>query len=185
MDSASSRTVAKVDMRRCAIASARSSSPSRCGRREYSERNSRPFPETRRPEADVYPGAGDGCGGSVRRRCTNQTLAASVTSFHRRISKPHCFRRVVDRPDAVRPRIAPAGPVVDDRVVGPAIPQRLDHGHELLAAGIAIRVAQLARTAEVARCGRNHDVTMFQATRPLPLQARQEYLAKLTGLRDA
>src|SRR5262249_56939967 len=60
--------------------------------------------------------------------------------------------RVVDRSDAVRPRITTALPVVDHRVIGPAVPQRLDHGHELLPAGIAVCVAHLARTAEVACC---------------------------------
>src|SRR5437763_213487 len=40
---------------------------------------------------------------------------------------------VVDRPDAVHFGIAPAGAVVEHRVLGPAIPQPLDHGHELFA----------------------------------------------------
>src|SRR6516162_2055915 len=74
--------------------------------------------------------------------------------------------RVVDRSDAVRPRITTAVPVVDHRVVGPAVPQRLDHRHELLAAGIAICMAHLARTTEVARCcgkPRSDDVPAYAA----------------------
>ena len=55
----------------------------------------------------------------------------------------------------------PLGAVVDDRVRRPAVPQRLDHGHELLAAGIAVGVADLARAAVIARRRREprgHDV---------------------------
>ena len=57
------------------------------------------------------------------------------------------------RADRIRP--------IDHRIVGPAVPQRLDHAHELLAARIAVCVAYLGRTAEVARCRgkpRRHDV---------------------------
>jgi hypothetical protein len=46
----------------------------------------------------------------------------------------------------------PADPIIDDGIVGPAVPQRLDYSHELLGAGIAFRVAHLARIAEVAGC---------------------------------
>ena len=58
---------------------------------------------------------------------------------------------MVDRTYAVRPRIAPAGAVVDHRIVGPAVPQRFDHGHELLAAVVAVGVAHLALAAKIIR----------------------------------
>src|SRR6202035_43741 len=58
---------------------------------------------------------------------------------------------VVDWPNLVRPGIEPAGPVIDDGIRCPAVPQRFDHGHELLAAGIAVTVAHLAHAAKVAR----------------------------------
>jgi hypothetical protein len=85
----------------------------------------------------------------------------SVGRRRRRPGHLVVLTRVVDRSDAVRPRITTAVPVVDHRIVGPAVPQRLDHAHELLAARIAVCVAYLARTAEVARCRgkpRRHDV---------------------------
>ena len=34
--------------------------------------------------------------------------------------------KVVDRPNAVRPGVTAAVPVIDDRVLGPAVPQPLD-----------------------------------------------------------
>src|SRR4051812_46013897 len=58
---------------------------------------------------------------------------------------------MVDRPDAVVMRIKTARAVVGDRVFGPAVPQRLDDGHELFAAAIAIGMADLAGAAEIAR----------------------------------
>src|SRR5712691_3470995 len=61
---------------------------------------------------------------------------------------------VVDRPDAVGLGIAPAVAVIDDRVLRPAVPQRLDHGHEFLAAGVALSVGHLAGVAVVAGGGR-------------------------------
>ena len=61
---------------------------------------------------------------------------------------------VVDRPNAVRARINPAGAVVDHRVGRPAVPQGLHHLHELLAASIAVGVAHLAGAAVVFRRGR-------------------------------
>src|SRR6185312_3314084 len=68
---------------------------------------------------------------------------------------------VVDRPDAIGPRVLPGRAVVEHGIVGPAVPQRLDDSHELLAAGIAIGVSHLAVTAIVARRRREprrHDV---------------------------
>ena len=47
--------------------------------------------------------------------------------------------------------VAPAGAIVDHRVLGPAVPQPLDHRHELFALGVAVVVADLAGAAEVAR----------------------------------
>src|ERR1700680_377287 len=82
--------------------------------------------------------------------CTSTRRALRAAREVQRPSHLVVLALVVDRPDAVGPRIAAAGAVVDDRVGGPAVPQRLDHGHELLAAGIAVRVARLARVAEVA-----------------------------------
>ena len=61
------------------------------------------------------------------------------------------FALVVDRPDAVGLGVAPAGAVVEHGVLGPAVPQRLDHGHELFALGVAVGVADLPAAAEVAR----------------------------------
>src|SRR4051812_4547196 len=58
---------------------------------------------------------------------------------------------VVDRPDALRSRVLAARPVVDDRIGGPAVPERLDDGHELFAPGIAVGVADLTGSAEIAR----------------------------------
>ena len=58
---------------------------------------------------------------------------------------------VVDRPDAVGPGVNAARPVIDDRIRGPAVPQRLGHRHELLAARVAVLVADLAGAAEIAR----------------------------------
>ena len=68
---------------------------------------------------------------------------------------------VLDRPDAVGLGIAPAGAIIDDRVLGPAVPQCLDHGHELLAALVALGVAHLADVPVVGRRRRQprrHDV---------------------------
>ena len=61
------------------------------------------------------------------------------------------FALVVDRPDAVRFGVESAGAIVDNGVLGPAIPQRLDHRHELFALCVAVVVADLAGAAEIAR----------------------------------
>ncbi len=58
--------------------------------------------------------------------------------------------RVVDRPHALRVGIASAGAVVEHRIVGPAVPQALDHGHVLFGALVAVGVADLADAAEIA-----------------------------------
>jgi hypothetical protein len=60
---------------------------------------------------------------------------------------------VVDRPDSTGPRICAARAIVEHRVVGPAVPQCLDDSHELLAAGVAVGVADLGVAAIVARGG--------------------------------
>src|SRR5580704_9906183 len=58
---------------------------------------------------------------------------------------------VVDGPNALRQRVAPKVTVIDDGVFGPAVPQCLDHGHELFAAGVAVCVADLPRATVVSR----------------------------------
>ena len=68
---------------------------------------------------------------------------------------------MIDRSDAVVARVDPGGPVVDDRVGGPAVPKGLHDLHELLAAGIAVGVADLTGAAVILRRGREprgHDV---------------------------
>ena len=75
----------------------------------------------------------------------------------RQVQRPSHFvmlALVVDRPDAVASGIAPAGAVVEDRVLGPAVPQPLDNGHELFGLGVAVAVTDLAAAAVVARCRR-------------------------------
>jgi hypothetical protein len=57
---------------------------------------------------------------------------------------------VIDRPHPPRIRIASSGAVVENRIVGPAIPEAFDHGHVFFGAFVAVRVAHLADTAEIA-----------------------------------
>ena len=57
---------------------------------------------------------------------------------------------VIDRHDPFWPRILARRAIIDDGVVRPAVPQRRHHLHELLAAGVAVGVADLGVAAIVA-----------------------------------
>ena len=57
---------------------------------------------------------------------------------------------MTDRPHALRVGVASARSIVENRVIGPAIPQPLDHGHVLFGPLVALGMADLANTAEVA-----------------------------------
>ena len=57
---------------------------------------------------------------------------------------------VIDGPYPPRVRIASSGAVVENRIVGPAVPEAFDDGHVFFGAFVAVRVAHLADTAEIA-----------------------------------
>ena len=68
---------------------------------------------------------------------------------------------MIDRSNALAPRIEAAGPVIDHGIRGPAVPQLIHHLHEFLTTRVPIGVADLACAAVIfCRSGqpRGHDV---------------------------
>ena len=102
-------------------------------------------------EHGVGMSCGEAAAGVGGARLHQNRSALRAARHVQRSGHPVIVAAVVDRPDAVGSRVMPAEAVIDDRVLGPAVPQRLDHGHELLAPGIARGVGHLAGAAKVAR----------------------------------
>jgi hypothetical protein len=57
---------------------------------------------------------------------------------------------MIDRPHPLRVGVASARSIVENRIIGPTVPQPLDHGHVLFGPFVALGMADLANTAEVA-----------------------------------
>ncbi len=79
-------------------------------------------------------------------------------------ARPVEIAAVVDRADAVRGRTCCLRGCRAPRPRS-AIPEGLDHGHELLAAGVGHGAVDLARPPKFAAAVASHEVTMFHATR--------------------
>ncbi len=93
--------------------------------------------------------------------CTSTGLSLRTARHVERPGDTVELAAMIDRADAVRPRVPSGGAVVEHRVLAPAVPQSVHDGHEFLGAGIAVLVADLAGIAEIARRRRQprgHDV---------------------------